>query len=167
MNIPQHISKEFLADIFGCQIGTHFEAGLADAKSESLFTKGLQKVQAKWNNLEKSCNPSGTPPKFFEWFVQYKADEIKKCVLPDIRKKAGIDGSSFFTTNNSESLNHIIKQEVQWKETMLPQLIESFKLIALDQVHLTEKQWLSGWSRGLALFYSENLNQPKSYGFHE
>ena len=50
---------------------------------------------------------------------------------------------------------------------MLPQLIESFKLIALDQVHLTEKQWLSGWSRGLALFYSENLNQPKSYGFHE
>jgi len=81
LNIPQYISNEFLADIFGCQIGTHFEAGLADAKSESLFIKGLQKVQAKWSNLEKSCNPSGTTPKFFEWFVQYKADEIKKCAL--------------------------------------------------------------------------------------
>jgi len=45
LNISQQISKEFLAQIFGCQIGTHFEA---DDKSKS---KGLQKVQAKWNTL--------------------------------------------------------------------------------------------------------------------
>ena len=28
LNIPQGAAKEFLSDIFGCQIGTHFESGL-------------------------------------------------------------------------------------------------------------------------------------------
>jgi len=31
LNIPQSVSKEFLADIFGTRIGTHFEASLVDA----------------------------------------------------------------------------------------------------------------------------------------
>jgi len=59
----------------------------------------------KSNNLEKSCNLSGAQPKFFKWFLRYKADDIKKCVLLEIRQKAGFDGSSFFTTNTSESLS--------------------------------------------------------------
>ena len=62
-------------------------------------------MQAKWNNLEKSYNPSGTPPKFYEWFVQYKADKMKKCVLLEIRKKADIDGSSFL---QQIIVNHLI-----------------------------------------------------------
>jgi len=39
-NIPQHVSKEMLADIFGRHIGSHFESGLADAASESVFISG-------------------------------------------------------------------------------------------------------------------------------
>jgi len=58
LNIPQQISKEILADYFGCQIGTHFEA---DAKSaESLYDKGLQKVQAKWKKLQSKWFPMCT-----------------------------------------------------------------------------------------------------------
>ena len=38
LNIPQHISKEILADIFGLRNATHFESGLADADSKSSFT---------------------------------------------------------------------------------------------------------------------------------
>jgi len=45
--------------------------------------------------LEKSCNPSDTASKIYECFLQYKADELKKCVLPESRQKAGFDVSYF------------------------------------------------------------------------
>ena len=51
-----------------------------------------------------------------------------------MRSKAGCkDPTSFFTTNSSESLNHLIKQKVEWKESQLPKLIESLKAIMNDQ----------------------------------
>jgi len=58
LNIQQSVSKEFLSDIFGTRIATHFQMGLADAKSEVAFTESLQRLKVKWNNLEKSCTPS-------------------------------------------------------------------------------------------------------------
>ena len=56
LNVSQSVSKEILADIFGTRIGTHFESGLADAQSEAVFKKSLERLKARWNNLEKSCN---------------------------------------------------------------------------------------------------------------
>ena len=61
-NIPQHISKEILADIFGLRNATHFESGLVDADSKSSFTQSLERIKATWNNLERSCNPNDTVP---------------------------------------------------------------------------------------------------------
>jgi len=58
-----------LADIFGRQISSHFESGLADAASESAFAKGLEHLKSKWNNLERSCSPNDTSPKFYDWFI--------------------------------------------------------------------------------------------------
>ena len=111
LNVSQSVSKEILADVFGTRIGTHFESGLADAQSEALFRKSLERLKARWNNLEKSCNPRETEPQFHAWFCRYKAEDIVKCVLPGVRSKAGCkDPTHFFTTNSSESLNHLIKQ---------------------------------------------------------
>ena len=45
LNIPQHVSKETLADIFGSRNATHFEVGLADAQSEMIFTRSLEQVK--------------------------------------------------------------------------------------------------------------------------
>ena len=59
--------------------------------------------------------------------------------MPEVRHLAGFKDFAFFTTNSSESLNHLIKQEVQWKESKLPQLIGNLKSIADDQVRETEK----------------------------
>ena len=42
LNIPQHVSKEILADIFSSRNATHFEAGLVDAQSEFIFTQSLE-----------------------------------------------------------------------------------------------------------------------------
>ena len=61
--------------------------------------------------------------------MKYKALDIKKCVLPAVRVKAGLNPTQKFTTNISESLNHVIKQEVEWKENKLPVLISHLKSI--------------------------------------
>ena len=47
--------------------------------------------------------------------------------------------SCVFTTNSSESINRVIKLEVEWRESQLPQLIESLKLISSDQNAELEK----------------------------
>ena len=140
LNVSQSVSKEILADIFGTRIGTHFESGLADAQSEALFRKSLDRLKVRWNNLEKSCNSNETEPQFHAWFCRYKAEDIIKCVLPVVRSKAGYKNPTcFFTTNSSESLNHLIKQEVEWKESQLPKLIDSLKAIANDHHSELEK----------------------------
>ena len=144
LNVSQNVTKEILADIFGAKIGTHFESGLADAQSEVLFRKSLERLNARWNNLEKSCNPGDKEPQFHAWFCRYKADDIVKCVLPSVRSKAGCkDPTHFFTTNSSESLNHLIKQEVEWKESQLPKLIDSLKAITNDHYSELEKAVLN------------------------
>jgi len=108
-------------------------------QSELIFVKSLEQVKARWNNLEMSCSGSSITPQFHAWFCQYKADDFKKSILPGVRHLAGLKDSSFFTTNCSESLNHIIKQKVHWKESKLPQLIDNLKSITDDQVRETEK----------------------------
>ena len=42
-------------------------------------------------------------------------------------------------TNQSESINHMIKQEVQWKENKLPGLIKHLKVICDRQVAEAQK----------------------------
>lgn len=43
LNMSQNVTKEIVADIFGTRIGTHFESSLADAQSEALFKKSLER----------------------------------------------------------------------------------------------------------------------------
>ena len=131
LKIPKDSCKEFLVDIFGCQTGSHLEMGLVDAASEDSFFQALQNLKKKWNNLERGHIIPESDPKFYDWFSRYKADEIVKCVLPSVRMKAGLkDSSTHFTTNCSESLNHVIKKQVDWKENKLPMLIEHLKSLS-------------------------------------
>ena len=54
-------------------------------------------------------------------------------IRADVKSKAGYkDPTCFFTTNSCESLNHLITQEVEWKESQLPNLIDSLKAITND-----------------------------------
>ena len=60
-------------------------------------------------------------------------------MLPQVRQQAGCkDPSALFTTNSSEPLNHIIKVEIEWNESQLPQLIEKLKSISDGQVSKVE-----------------------------
>ena len=139
LGIPQSAYKEFLNDIFGVQRGSHFEAGLIDASSEASFMKAMSYLKEKWNNLEKSCISHSSHPQFYSFFSKYKAPTILKCVLPEVRKKAGIDPKLKFTTNISESINKVIKSEVEWKESKLPVLIDHLKTITEQHISELEK----------------------------
>ena len=129
LGIPQTAWKEFPADVFGVQKGSHFEMGLVDANSGDSFWEALQGLEERRNNLEKGCSPPEANPQFYRWFCAHKAKDIVECALPEIRSKAGLDPSRHFTTNNSESLNHVIKQEVDWKESKLPVLVEHLRSV--------------------------------------
>ena len=140
LGILQSDCKEFISDIFGVQRGDHLEVGLIDAESEGKFYTALKRLKDKWNNLERSFVGEGSsPPQFYDWFLKYKVSSIITCVLPEVRKRAGMNGTCHFTTNTSESINNVIKQEVQWKENKLPVLIEHLKSIVVRQRSEVEK----------------------------
>ena len=129
LGIPQTAWKEFLADVFGVQKGSHFEMRLVDAHSGDSFWEALQGLEERWNNLENGCSLPRANPQFYRWFCVHKAKDIVECALPEIRSKTGLDPSHHFTTNNSESLNHVIKQEVDWKESKLPVLVRHLRSV--------------------------------------
>ena len=122
----QSIVNEIIADIFGKQVGSNFESGLVEADSAETFWKLLSRLQERRNNLERSCNPS-SKPQFYDWFCQYKASDFVNSAILAVRKKAGL--TTQYTTNDSESMNHVLKQEVNWKEQKLPQLIKHIKSV--------------------------------------
>ena len=141
LGVPQSVAREFVDDIFGKQTGSHLEAGLVDPESEAVFRSVLSKLQYRWNNLEtlRSCIPNDSEPQFHAWFCKFKAEDIIKCVLPGVRSQAGADPSRLFTTNSSESINHVTKQEVEWKENKFPQLISHLKAITAQHQAELEK----------------------------
>jgi len=139
LRIPQGVMQDFLDDIFGKKVGSHFEAGLVDAKSESVFRAALSRMKCRWNNLERSCSSGITDPEFHSWFCKFKAEDIVKCALPPVRIQAGADPHRLFTTNSSESLNHVIKGEVEWKENKLPSLISHLNKLAMQHQAEMEK----------------------------
>ena len=71
-------------------------------------------------------------------FASFKAEDIIKCALPPVRIQAGADPHHLFTTNSSESLNHIIKREAEWKNK-LHSLISDLNKLAMEHQAEMEK----------------------------
>ena len=138
LSLSQNVWKDFLGDIFGQQTGTHYEKGLVDSESAEVFNKAVAKIENQWNNFEIGCLGKNHKPQFHTWFCRHKVEDIIQCVLPNVRAKAGLYATSKFTTNNSESLNHVIKQEVEWQENKLPVLIDH--LLNIVEQHENELQ---------------------------
>lgn len=83
-----------------------------------------------------------------------------------MRSQAGLDPSKVFTTNSSESINHDIKQEVQWKESKLPTLIEHLKAITAQ--HQTELQKaIVGRENGTPLLSVHVYRYLNQYGLQQ
>ena len=160
LHIPQGVMNNFLDDIFG----KNFEAGLVDADSETAFRAALGRLKCQWNNLERGCSSGSTGPEFHSWFCKFKAEEIIKSALPSVRVRAGADPDRLFTTNSSESINHVIKAEVEWKESKLPCLISHLNKLAMQHQAEIEKAIIG---RGEWCFCSQyaSLQVPESTWF--
>ena len=162
IGIPQSLHKEVFADIFGNQSGKHFEEGLVDADTESLFWTSLKVLERKWNNIERSCLPEGITPTFYDWFYETEAPVIVQSMLKEVREKANLGNPPTpFTTNGSESINKVIKAQVDWKESNLPTLIEKLHGICEKQQKNIERAIIGRSEWQFASEYS-HLQIPES-----
>ncbi len=100
----------------------------------------MAKLKERWNNLERRNHPS-KEPQFHRWFHEYKATDFTNCAILEVRKKAGL--LKPFTTNSSESLNHVLKHEVDWEESKLPVLVSHLRNVVIQQVSEMEKSVIS------------------------
>lgn len=82
--------------------------------------------------------------------LDFATIKLKKCFDLEVRSQAGCkDPTHFFTTNSSESLNHMIKLEVEWKESHLTKMIDSLKSITSDHNSELEKAVIGRGERHL------------------
>ena len=71
--------RDFLDDIFGKKVSSHFEAGLVDAKSESALRAALVGLKGRWNNLERSCSRGNLTLSSILGFTSSKQTTYQEC----------------------------------------------------------------------------------------
>ncbi len=99
--------ETIVADIFGRRRGSVFEAGLADVSSSEQFVQQLGQLEETWSGLHKNGQ------NFFSWFRHHKSDDFVNCVISPVRQRAGLGcPPERFTTNRSETTNHVLQDFV-------------------------------------------------------
>ena len=67
-------------------------------------------------------------PEFYDWFCEYKAQDMSNTMLKLVRIAAGLTSSDGSTkglyTNASESLNQMLKDVVKYKASYLHKFID-------------------------------------------
>ena len=77
---------------------------------------------------------------FFDWFVQHKVEMITSGMLQPTREDAGLGfPQASFTTNACESLNAMLKREVNYKKNELPAFVDHFKSLIDEQERELER----------------------------
>ena len=142
--LPTNIVKEILHDIMGVTVGSDRFKGLVDAESEKDFREKLCDLKERWNQFESHhhCVPQGklVQPVFYEWFVTEKTDVVVNCMLPEIRKKAGLgENPDPFYTNMSESMNSTLKSRTDYKEHELHPFVDKIFEFVESQENLIRK----------------------------
>ena len=109
---PQSAIKQYAHDIFGFtdKEGCYHQ-GLVD--SFDAF-----ELEDEWNQRELDFLPSrSSTPQFFDWFLENKATDLKESTLRALREKVRMGSPPKpFYTNDSESLNTVIKEKVDYKK---------------------------------------------------
>ena len=144
LQFPSHVIKEIIHDVMGVQIGSDKYQGLVDADNEADFREKLSLLKQRWDTFESShrCVPRGKlfQPEFYSWFQSEKADVVVKCMLPDIRKKAGLGREpDHYYTNMSESLNNVLKCRTEYKEQEFRSFVEKMYDFVQSQESLLRK----------------------------
>ena len=127
-HFPETAIKLVLDDIFGVQQDEVFAEGLVDCTTVSEFSEKLQVLEKRWSNIEE--HDSQINCGFYDWFVQHKSDVIKSTMSTPVREKAGLGcPPQPFTTNPSEAINAVIKNQVNYKCHQLIQFKINTKVV--------------------------------------
>ena len=141
--IPQRVSQQFMADIFGRQDGNVRYEGLVDCCSIDEFDLKLKALEEPWNALE-SPHASEAGPKFYNYFKRVHADVVRHHMRKDLREVAGLGSPpAIFTTNNAEAINSVIKKQVKYKSNQWPEFVEQMKSL-IEAQHSEIIRSLSG-----------------------
>ena len=84
--------------------------------------------------------PYNSPPSFYHWFVKHCKDVVARHMICDVRERAGLGSPPEpYYTNAVESKNKLLKEEVQYKSSQLPDFVEKMKRMMLDQRQEVER----------------------------
>jgi len=135
LKVPHTVRIEIIQDVLGNP--SQLQHGLVDAESNEELDEQLSKFEGCWNELER---PYNSPPFFYTWFVNHCRDNIGKYMLPDCRTKAGLGSPPLpCYTNEVESKNKILKDEVNHKKLELPDFVSKMKGLFMEQKHEVER----------------------------
>ena len=93
------------------------------------FRETICTLKDRWDNFEHQHKgvPQGKEyqAEFYGWFIREKADVNVNCMLPDVRKKAGlVENPDHFFTNMCESMKKTLKCRTDYKEQELCTFVE-------------------------------------------
>ena len=126
LGIKGYDQADFMNEIFGIELEDKvFADGLLNCQDDEEFDHYLAMIEPIWNERQKKLTKE-QPSKLFSQYFREHADTIKSSMLAPVRRQAGL-GDSYFTTNASESTNHILKQFTEKKQLGLPEFIDKLK----------------------------------------
>lgn len=122
----------------------------------------LSGFKTRWNEFEK---PYNTPPSFHSWFVKHCRNNVANYMLQHVREKAGLGSPPTpYYTNEVESKNKLLKEEVQYKSSQLPEFVEKMKRLMEGQRREVERAIIGSGEYRLKKEYS-NLAVESSKWF--
>jgi len=123
LSAPAAVAKQFIHDVLGNP--AQLERELVDAASEDELDGMLANLEEVWNERERQFN---SPPVFYSWFMRYCRDVVSHSMLRPVRESARLGSPPEpFYTNEVESKNNILKQQVSYKHSELPVFVDPIK----------------------------------------
>ena len=139
-NISSQFTIEILDDVFGNKIGTVYVEGLVDADDVDDFDAKLESLLTKWRDQDVATTSVSNIGKFISWFQSCKAPVIRSSIIKGVREECGLGSPpTSFTTNASETANYMLKHKVNYKQNELPDFLEKFKELLLEQEQEVKK----------------------------
>lgn len=130
------IITQYVHDIFGWRDaeGTYHE-GLVDSNNISDFNTTLLKLKEKWNKLERDdFQDKSHKEGFHDWFTKFKAHDFGHYTLRSLRERIGLGSPpSAFHTNDSESINALLKESLGYKKHQWATFNEKIKALVKQQ----------------------------------
>ena len=140
---PTSMIKEYIHDIFGWSetSGTYHE-GLVDCCDSIVFDASLTSLKETWDEMEIEAfsDRKSHKPQFHQWFVKWKSEDFRNCTLRYLREDIGLGSPpKAFYTNNSESINALLKQCTGYKKQQWALFNDKMKEAVLQQQREIEK----------------------------